>query len=184
MGLQSNEGLLSPFLKRYRLNSIRCYSKGNVLDFGCGSGSAIDYIEFDSYLGYDSDHESIIYAKSNYPKFDFTEHIDILSGKIYDTILLIALIEHIKDPIRLVNFLESISSNTTSILITTPNPYFRFFYKIGAHLGLFSKSAEKEHFKYYNRKDISLLFNKVGMEVIFFKYFLFGANQLFIVKKI
>ena len=35
---QAVEGLLSPFLRQQRINAIKPYIKGVVLEVGCGSG--------------------------------------------------------------------------------------------------------------------------------------------------
>lgn len=183
MVLQANEGLLSNFLKKRRFSVAIKYCKEFTLDYGCGDGSFSNYFLVQNYNGYDSDFESLEFAKQSYPKYTFIEKIDL--NKKYDTIVLLAVIEHLNNPVE---FLKEISNSllqnkNSRIVLTTPNKYFDSIHHIGARLGLFSTHAAEEHNIMFNKRDLFDLARKTNLKVVTFKRFLFFVNQLIVLTK-
>ena len=61
---QRRVGLLSPFLKRRRLQAVQPWLKGHILDFGCGYGGLAQYVTPDKYVGTDVDRQVLGVAEA------------------------------------------------------------------------------------------------------------------------
>jgi 2-polyprenyl-3-methyl-5-hydroxy-6-metoxy-1,4-benzoquinol methylase len=141
------------------------------------------------YLGVDSDPESIDIARDNHPshRFVLIEKEDMAPiGKIrrnFDTIVLLAVIEHIKDPVGFLRELSDYLNDAGKIVLTTPHPAGRFLYEAGALIGLFSVDAAEEHETMLGKRDLSTLAEKSGLKIALYRRFLFFHNQLVIIEK-
>jgi len=184
MADQGAEGILSPFLSQKRFDAVRPFLKGRVLDFGCGSGGLAEYVSSDKYLGIDIDNESVSKAKVRFPSHKFLNALPENNEK-FDTISLLAVIEHVSDPVALLNKLTTyLSANEhAKLVITTPHPSLEWIHTIGASLGLFSKHANEEHESLLDRNQLVLVGKKAGLKLEIYKRFLLGANQLAIFSK-
>jgi len=177
---QAIEGVLSPFLKRQRIFAVREHIKGRVLDVGCGNGALAEHVDSQNYVGIDLDPVSIAAARRNYPshKFVQTERLD---GEVFDTVAALAVIEHVKDP-RI--FLATLKSNLAHapaalIVCTTPHPSMDWVHWVGSRIGAFSRSANEEHEDLLDKKKLSDAGRAVGLKMVSYRRFLFGANQVF-----
>ena len=181
MADQGSEGILSPFLRRQRLNAARPFLKGKVLDVGCGVGLLADEIPPERYLGIEVDPISLEKAISNFPRHQFqaTLPLPTKTGK-FDTVIALAVIEHVKSPEQFLTDLSAHLSHHRSarIIITTPHPSMDWVHDFGATIGLFSKRANEEHEELLNHAKLNLTGTKLGLRLISYKRFLFGANQL------
>lgn len=185
---QASEGLLSKYLQKKRLIEVmyRIYQvkkkKIDLLDFGCGDCFLLKYLDNTkyNYTGYDINNVLLEEIRNRDKKINLTNKID--NGK-YDVIVLSAVIEHLSDPMKTVSKLKlNLRDSNSIIIITTPNKYFDFIHEIGAKLGFFSKEAAEEHHIMFSKNDLFNFAKKINFEVIFFKYFLFYANQILVIK--
>jgi len=178
MAIQASEGLLSPFLCHKRLAAVRPYLQGRVLDFGCGSGALAKYVASGHYLGVDIDSESLVQARTNYPKHHFVLPTPSTKEK-FDTVVALAVIEHVSDPFGLLVTLKgySLNSQSSCIVITTPHPSMRWVHSSGAALGLFSKHANEEHQALLGGDKLKVFGSELGLKVSVYRRFLFGTNQ-------
>ncbi|MFH1091929.1 MAG: methyltransferase type 11, partial [Pseudomonadota bacterium] len=69
------------------------------------------------------------------------------------------------------------------IIITTPHPFGGFVLDLGARLRLFSRQAQDEHERLYDREAIEKLAGGTNLVLEIYKRFLFGFNQLFILAR-
>jgi len=173
---QGTEGILSQFLRRRRLNAVKLYLQGRILDVGCGSGALAAMVSPNRYTGVELDTDSIISARKKFPDHKFSEKMPDSEEK-FDTIVSLAVIEHPMD------FLMALShrmadSIDAKIVITTPHPKTEWIQDAGASLGLFSKHANKEHKKLLDHKKIDQIGKKIGLSLRVYKRFLLGMNQL------
>lgn len=181
--------MLSPLLKKRRTMMALPFLKGLVLDYGCGTGTIAQYVESSRYIGVDSDLESINIARGDYPshKFLLIEKGNMTPiGKIrrnFDTIVLLAVIEHIKDPVSFLKELSNYLNAAGKIVLTTPHPMGRIVYEAGASVGVFSIHAAEEHEKMLGKRDLSVLIEKSGLKMTLYRRFLFFHNQLVIIEK-
>lgn len=175
-------GLLSPWLRTQRIKKAAPYLRGKILDYGCGIGALAEICAPNYYIGVDSDGTSINIARMKNPRFRFETIIP--EGEHFDTIVLLAVIEHIKNPVDILRRMSVMLNPDGWIVITTPHPVADIIHCLGARIGLFSALANEQHEKLI---DLSLI-NGIAAQADFYisKYerFLLGANQLFILKSV
>ena len=161
--------LLSSYLHRIITNIVKPYVNGNTLDIGCGSAGLIHFLDEDQhYVGIDSNKKLLIQLKERYPKYEFCKR-DVENGinldGEFDTITMIALIEHIKNPANMLRQSHDLLTDDGDLVITTPTPLGDKLHKIGAKFGLTSKSAVEEHVKIYSHEDLQTLLNSFGLNI-------------------
>jgi len=176
---QVAEGLLSPYLRTKRLQAASPYLKGRILDFGCGTGALAAFVKLDQYLGVERDSFSLQQAKRCFPRHRFVSKLTASSGK-FDTIISLAVIEHIADPaVFLKTLVGHLKNNPFSrIIITTPHPTVGRLHDWGSIIGLFSKHANEEHKELLGRAKLATIGEKTGLKLSFYTRFLLGTNQL------
>jgi SAM-dependent methyltransferase len=179
MSDQGTEGLLSPYLRKRRINAVKTYLKGKVLDYGCGSGALATLIDSDKYLGVEIDEISLQKAKLTYPKYSFASKLPDSSYK-FDTIVSLAVIEHVGDPVEYLRTLSKYlyDAHSSRIVITTPHLSAKWIHDFGASIGIFSKHANEEHEELLDRLKLESVGKKAGLKMCFYKRFFFGVNQI------
>jgi len=180
MADQAN-GLLSPYLREKRIKAVLPYINGNVLDYGCGVGFLAENCDRNSYFGMDIDSESIKVAKCKYPMYRFG--IELPYGEKFDTIVLLAVIEHIGNKEVFLKHLKQALAVKGKIVLTTPHPLINVFYSLGSRVGLFSSHAGEEHGELLNYKLLNEIVSKADLKIYRYKRFLLGANQLCVITK-
>ncbi|MDX9862223.1 MAG: class I SAM-dependent methyltransferase [Rhodospirillales bacterium] len=178
MADQVAAGLLSPLLRRSRIGMARPYLVGRVLDIGCGVGALSRYCSRDGYIGVDPDEESVALARRSNPGFRFEREIPAEGN--FDTIVGLAVIEHICDPGAWITSLGLRLTDCGKLLLTTPHPSFEWVHTWGSRLGVFSAEAADEHERLIDRAAMAILAREAGLEVTIYRRFLMGANQLFV----
>jgi 2-polyprenyl-3-methyl-5-hydroxy-6-metoxy-1,4-benzoquinol methylase len=159
------------------------YIQGRVLDIGCGvTLSVVDHRLFSRYVGIDRHVEMISWLKGNYPdqqflRLDFEDDPLPEIGK-FDTILLLAVIEHLSDPARLLGQLQTRLSPGGRIVITTPPPLGILVHAVGAKMGFTYRSAAEEHQSRHSIAHLKLMLTKSGFHVEMCRRFMFGFNQI------
>ena len=182
MGDQAS-GLLSPFLRKRRIETALPYLKGSVLDYGCGVGALAGYIMPDRYVGIDDDPASIDIAKKMFPLHTFLLTADLFSlKKTFNSIALLAVIEHVDNAVELLGKLRALCASKSVIVLTTPAPFAEPLHGIGAAIGLFSREAQKDHKRLLGYKEINSMAKTAGFHITACKRFLLGMNQLFVLE--
>lgn len=182
MADQGAEGLLSPFLRKKRIQAAGPYLRGQVLDYGCGSGMLAAYVEPGLYFGVDTDPAMIDLARSTFTRHSFSVE-ELPQGRRFDTIVALAVIEHVPDPAKFLNTALRLLAPGGSIVLTTPHPSFRGVHDLGARLRLFSRSASEEHQELLDGRAMRRLAIDCGLNITGYRRFLFGANQLFLLQE-
>jgi SAM-dependent methyltransferase len=184
MADQGTEGRLSPYLRRKRFKAATPYLKGRVLDFGCGSGALAALIDAEHYLGVEVDEESLRHAQSTFPEHRFVSGLPE-AADTFDTIILLAVIEHVSEPAALLRTLAAHLDNSADarIVITTPHPAVDWVHEVGAAVGLFSKHANEEHEDLLDSSKLEMVGIQAGLQLVTYRRFLFGANQIAVFKK-
>ncbi len=152
------------FLQRYRFRKVLPYLEGAVLDFGGNEGELEPYVAGE-------------YTLVNY------DH-SIVSGRQFDTIVMLAVLEHI--PLASVratfDLFKSILSPDGKIFLTTPAPAAKPVLELLAVAGILDKENIAEHQHYWNQSEILSMSKEAGFEVVRYKKFQFGFNQLALLK--
>ena len=180
MADQASEGLLSPFLRRRRIKAVRPFLKGKVLDIGCGSGALAEHFKPGNYLGVERDADSREVARKLFPQHQFIPELNDQVDSSFDTVVALAVIEHVPDPVAFMHELAGRLSPAHSgrVVCTTPHPSFDGIYDMGARMGFFSHHAHEEHEELFDREKLAEVGQASGLQLVDYRRFLFGANQL------
>ncbi len=176
-------GLLSGYLRHVRVSTVTPYLTAPVLDIGCGSGYLSQTFPSGDYTGADIDEDSLIVARKIHPEHPFYLINDLPDGKKFNTILLLAVIEHTANPCALILRLAEKLTTKGKLVITTPHPSFQQFYELGARIGLFSRTAANEHHQYIDLLKMKSIISGSQLILTTYHRFLYGANQLFILSR-
>jgi SAM-dependent methyltransferase len=175
--------ILSPFLEKIRLEKVKPYLKGAILDLGCGYASLVRYLPGDStYIGVDEAAGTIDRLRMKYLEHTFfrcnLEQDPIPVIDKCDTIVLCAILEHLKNPAHIFSEIQRLLSMQGHLVITTPTPAGDFLHKVGAGLGLFAREADEDHEIIYNRVMLIALLEENNFILRKYQRFMLGGNQL------
>lgn len=151
--------------------------RGRVLDYGCGAGALAARIPPDRYVGVDIDVPSLDLARAAHPLHVFHAGLDEVPGD-FDTIVMLALIEHVPDPAALLGTLAGRLRPGGRVVLSTPHPRVRTLHDLGARVGVFSREAADEHERLLDRRALRAALGAAGMRLVAYRRFLAGANQL------
>lgn len=161
--------------------AVRPWLQGSVFDFGCGSGALSQYVDAAGYCGYDIDAASLARARALYPQHRFVGVQP--DAEQFDTVVSLAVIEHCDDPAAFLAHLAALARPGGRVALTTPHPAFEFIHDLGARIGMFSRDASEEHEALLDRKALHALAAGLGLPVLQYRRFLFGANQLIVLQR-
>lgn len=183
-------GLLSKFLKKSRTGAVADFIAGDVLEVGCGY--SITYEQYrnliNSYWGIEMTDDRVSLLKEKFPQAHFFKK-DLDNDKLelkrkFDTILSIAVIEHIFN--QKFSFEEMVKHLKPEgrIVITTPTPFGNdIVHRIGSRLNLFCTTAHDDHIVIYNKRRFQILANEFDMKIVKYKRFQLGCNQLVVLER-
>ncbi len=183
---QESEGIFSPFLRKQRYVQAKKYvpKRAKLLDIGCGSGGfshyvpkSVSYFGIDAQLRWPKKIKNFGVAKigKKYPMF--------VQEDSFDCIVSLAVIEHLSDPLILITESQKYLKNNGVLILTTPHPIGRFWHDYGAKIGWFSHEASEEHEQFIDLRFMNKMLNGTKMKLINYRRFLFGFNQIFVLKK-
>jgi 2-polyprenyl-3-methyl-5-hydroxy-6-metoxy-1,4-benzoquinol methylase len=176
--LDDGAGLLTGFLAAKRYEAARPHLRGRILDVGCASGRLTAWCRPDEYVGVDIDVASIEIARRERPGFRFATELP--AGEWFDTIVALAVLEHVRDPVALLSTLRLLLEPAGTMVVTTPNPRFGRAYAAGARVNLFSREAHEQHEELIDQVRMNRIAAAAGLRVTHVRRFLLGANQLFV----
>jgi len=182
---QGSEGLLSPFLRKQRLKAVSPFLRGKIFDVGCGSGALATYISNELYYGMDIDKQALALAQSRNPDHQFSDRWPD-SGEQFDTVVALAVIEHVPEPAAFLNQIGSYLKPSTEsrVIITTPHPWAEWIHTPGAKIGLFSKHASEEHETLLDHAGLQDTAKQAGFRLSLYRRFLFGLNQIAVMERL
>lgn len=182
--------LLTPLLKKRRNRLTARFAYGDILDLGCGSGEVLLYLENrGKYVGVDKEHYRI---EGLSQRVDTSNAVilngdlesqrikDILPEGSYDSVLLVAVIEHLEDPARLLAQIREVIKPHGRLIVTTPSPTAEALHTLLARAGLTHKDAVRQHHRLFGKKDLVLLMASQGFRPYAYKRFEMGLNQLLV----
>ena len=134
----------------------------------------------ESYLGVDIDQESLQIARRRRPHFCFAS--EATGHKHFDTIVALALLEHVPDPCSTLQELRSCGGPGCRIVLTVPHPSYYWLHAMLSHIGILSRNAHEEHQQAIDEDLIGILARETGMRIVEYRRFLMGANQLLVLE--
>ena len=177
---EQTTGLLSPFLRERRLRAALPFVAGRVFDCGCGAGSLASHCDPATYVGFDVDPDALALARAAHPAHSFVNEMP--AGGSFDTVVALAVIEHVPDPPAFLRGLARLLAPGGRIVLTTPHPSLRWAHELGARLRIFSAEAAEEHEALLDRRSVEAAAGEAGLLLREARRFLFGANQLFVLE--
>ena len=147
-------------LQTWRFKMVAPYLTGDVLDFG-GNDGELEQLVKGSYTCVNYDHTPMM-------------------GKTFDTIVALAIIEHLSvEDVHAVfeQFKKSLNPNG-HIFLTTPTVMAKPVLDTLAALNLVDRENIAEHKHYWTHQDLIDLANKTGFVIKKYNLFQLGFNQL------
>jgi 2-polyprenyl-3-methyl-5-hydroxy-6-metoxy-1,4-benzoquinol methylase len=137
-----------------------------------------------TYVGVEISDRILAWLTATYPQLTFykrdLEGDELSTPGTFDTILIVAVLEHLKNPTSILTQVPNYLKPRGKVVITTPTPLGGFVHTLGTPLGLFYPEAAGEHEKFYTRDDLQTITRTSGLQVVSYSTFLFGLNQLLI----
>jgi len=182
--------LLTLYLEKRRNAIAKSYIKGDVLDIGCGSAFVARFLKKEQkYVGIELNTRRVNQLKDRYPECEFYDR-DLektrlnLGKRKFDTILMIAVIEHLVDPKNIILECKKYLKKNGKLIITTPTSFGNnIVHKLGAKMGLFSRETVNDHKLIYDFESLKQMLASLGLRIVEYRKFEFCCNQLFIIKQ-
>ena len=176
------------FFRVIRNKKVMGYIPKNadVLDIGCGIDFYLLRVVKDkikSGVGIDMAVRNFTDGKLTIKKTKVTGKLSFRSGS-FNTVTMIAFIEHITKPEKMLKECNRVLKKGGIIIITTPMSRARAFWETLVNLGLTEEKNTKEHVHYFSPGEIERLLRSTGFRVIISKNFEFGMNYIAVGKKI
>lgn len=175
---------VSAYLEKLRIDKAQPYLRGRVLDIGCGFSPVLCYFnDAYDYTGIDENPNVIHWIKANYPfatAIQFNVQEDGLAGLLegtFDTILMLAVVEHLQRPEALLRQLPPLLSPGGKVVLTTPTPAGHVVHAWGARLGLVYQEAADSHYQRFDEQRLRATLADCGLRVVAYGAFFFGGNQ-------
>lgn len=159
-----------------------------MLDIGSGFGEIIKSLPAKvKYTGIERDEYLFNYLTEKYPerRFFFGD-AELILGEIegkFDLVLLLSVLEHLKNPEEFINRIKEKLKEKGEILIYTPSKKSKGILYLGSKLGLLSKIADQEHQNLFKKKDLIEKIESYGFHLIFQKNFFFGLSFFLVFEK-
>jgi len=158
--LLNRSDLLVKYLIESSFISLKTTKPINILEYGCGNGPFIDALtnsEIKNYLVDAADlndsHYEAISKKNKFRRFYNLVNQEI--DQAYDLITLVHVLEHVNEPIELLNDLSKLLTEDGKILLQIPNALINPFDFIIA-----------DHLSHFNLPNIINLIQKSNLELL------------------
>lgn len=167
-----SEPILEPIWRYFRFwKAKKAISYCNTLfDYGSGEGKL--FLKF---------------AKEKYQNAEFFEprlgKTEFPKDNSVDVVTMLAVIEHLENPLEVLRKLFKALKPGGKIVITTPSPLNWAVLEILSKLGLQSKREIDEHENYFFKKSIIRLLSKAGFKNISHEYFELYLNNFVCAEK-
>lgn len=164
-------------LKDERINIVIKYSKGKLLDIGCGRGNDLvikygDGVGIDAYKGEGID---IVGDASMLP----------IRGKTFDSVSIVSALNYIIDRVNALKEVNRVLKDDGQLLITSVNPIFGYVRHKTIWWDRDQGVRKMKKSKLYGLwdSDIKSLFVASGFRIYKRISFVYGLNNLYIAKK-
>ena len=186
--------LLSRFLTCARLSRVAKHLEGEVLDAGCGYGELLDYLPtpVQAVTLLDRSPERLPRLQTRLARGTVNAKFllgDIAIGEIalpdasFDTVVMAALLEHLKIPGAALREARRLLKPGGSLVLTTPTPLGGRLHAWGSRLGLTYREAADEHEGFFDYEGLRFLLREEGFTLEVYQRFLMGMNQLVVARK-
>lgn len=158
---------------------------GVIADIGCGREAAF-LIHCSPFIekGYGFDLRIQNQEIKNL-KLINNKHSDILDVKEHccDVVFMLAVLEHLDDPHKLLKEIYRILKIDGILCLTTPTSLAKPVLECMAMMKIINREEIREHKHYYTSREIQTLMEECGFFYYKYQRFCFGMNSLAIVQK-
>ena len=169
-----------------RHNAVRGYLTGDILDLGCGGGPLLPFVPDRSrYVGVDMQESSLRQLRARFPdcrtyRVDLTDARSLRTAveSRFDTITLLAVIEHLEEPLTLLKGLAAFLKPGGRLLITCPSPLGERFLRVVNAVTDIAEGGPDPHLHVYGKRRLTALVLEAGLVPVEYRRFFFSLNQL------
>jgi SAM-dependent methyltransferase len=114
------------------------------------------------------------------------ETLPKLQGETFDAVLIISVLEHLNDPLRVIETVRGLLKPSAVLLINVPTWRGKRFLELSAfRLGLSPKTEMDDHKMYYDQRDLWPLLVRAGFKpsLIRLRYHKFGLNLFAVARR-
>ena len=161
-------------------------NSSKVLDVGCGR----DFYLLDTMkkrikygVGVDMAVKNTKIDNITIKKINVFDKLNFTSSS-FDVATMIAFIEHIDKPEKILRECNRVLNKGGIIIITTPMSRAKPFWELLVNLGFTEEKTTEDHKHYFSPAEIESLLKKTGFKVTTSKKFEFGMNYIAVGKKI
>jgi SAM-dependent methyltransferase len=137
-----------------------------VLDIGCGTSPIIQ--QYENAMGIDLNYQKLAFMKVKFPKLQFfhmsADSLQLPNNDI-DTTLCIEVIEHMKNPEKVISEMSRVTKVGGTVVIATPD-YNRWWWYIAE---LFT-SYRVDHITKFTRRKLETMCSKFDLRPVRHKY--------------
>ena len=176
------EEILEPILRRLRIRVIKKFIPKNCIlcDIGCGF-NALFLQDISGYIhnGYGFDKK----INDNQFKNIIIKNLDISDGiplenESVDCVTLLAVLEHLEDPKKLVSESNRILKSSGILLITTPSLKSKSLLEfLSFRMRIVSPAEIRDHKHYFSKMELIKLLEEAGFHQVAVSEFECGLNN-------
>ena len=183
--------LFSSYIRQRRYAAVLPFLSQDILDIGCGHAYLTELLPpLERYVGVDLSAAMLAAAQQRLPQHTFMQ-LDLereplpaaLLAQPFRTILLVALLEHLAQPERVLAILAAALSPGGTLVATTPTPFGHRVHRLGAQAGMFYREAAEDHKSKLDRQSLTAICQAAGLKVQIYQQFEFGCNQLVVASR-
>lgn len=123
----------------------------DILDYGCGTGDILNFLNPKYGFGYDKSIKMLLIAKKKYPELNFGKTIP---NKKFDLVIMTDVIEHFRDIKTELDTAEKHMNKNSKLIITMANPMWEWLLFVAEKLNL--KMPEGQHNRVSAKEIINL----------------------------
>jgi SAM-dependent methyltransferase len=147
---------------------------GSICDIGCGKEMVfLSGISAKEKVGIDKIGRGIIQNLEITPELKFENKFDFMT--------MMAVIEHLENPARVLQEIYKALKPGGKIIITTPSRRAKYVLEFLAFFHIIN--SVKDHKHYFSIKELEELLSDIGFKNIEYNYFSLGFNQIIVGQK-
>jgi SAM-dependent methyltransferase len=162
-----------------------------VLELGCGFRAAqlvalAPRLKRGAGVDFQLAPELASLEKFTFHEGTIEEMLPKLTGQAFDAVLLISVLEHLRDPLFVIRAVRDLLKPSGALLINVPTWRGKAFLEFSAfRLGLSPKVEMDDHKMYYDKRDLWPLLVRAGFKpsLIRLRYHKFGLNLFAVVRR-
>lgn len=150
-----------------------------ICDIGCSNGLLLKKMTKKIKMGYGLDNDICIKKEGNlvFKKIDL-EKQSIKIGTKVDAAIMLAVLEHMNNPERVLKNIYNILSKNGKFIMTTPSKKAEPILEALAYLNLVNPKIIRDHKSYYAQDELFNFLSNAGFKNIKIKEFELGFNLI------